>query len=769
MNDDLLSRYQQAQTLVQGVLSKQLVLNDAVFPHWISNSDYLWYERETREGKEYRLVDAKTEKNNIAFDHRALARALKMASGESINDQNLPIRITEIILSPRQVKFQAFGKDWVFDLEKMSCKEIELPPDNGLRSPDGRQVAFVRNYNLWVRDIANGKERNLTKDGAINHPYSTVATPFGEPSTSAVQAIWSPDSLHIFTHQLDIKKVTSRSIVRHVPQDGSIRPKISEYKSAYPGDKHIETYYLCTIEVKTGKIQAVNYKGLPLSRFGGGFFSEEKFGWWASDSQRVFFVDVTRGSKTVRIVDYNTRSRSTRVLFEESSDTFVKLSHDMFDHPLFLPLPNSNELVWFSERSGWGHLYLYDLNSGELVHSLTEGEWLVRNVVHADIERRELWVQTAARDPNSNPYYRDICRINLDTREITPLIFGPYDHLVFTSTANLIKVRASFGLDASMVSGVSPNGNYCVTTRSRVDEMPVSILIDRDGKEVLLLEEADFSNHQENWQWPKPVNIKSADGRTDLYGVVYQPPGFSQDKRYPVLDFSCGHPGFSCIPHASFVNGPIYGDAYLTGLAYAALGFVVVAIEGRGTPYRQKKFQDESFGSMTSVNFFEDRIAGLKQLTHQFPHMDLERVGIVAYDGMTSPLYGLLEHPDFYKVGVMLALEDARFGPASMVEMFENLNLFSETSYPEALVASLKGKLLVIHGLLDSVTPPAATFRLIDALQKNNKDFDMLLLPSMGHDIPRYVLRRTWDYFVEHLQNQKPPKEFKVITGWDLL
>lgn len=769
MTNEMLGRYQQAQHLIQGILSNRLVLNDAVFPHWMGNSDYFWYERETREGKEYRLVDAQAATNEAAFEHKILASMLETASGQSIDPDNLPIRIFDITLSPRQVRFQAFNKQWVFESESLSCDEVKSSYDNGLLSPDGQRIAFVRDNNLWVQDLISGEEHPLTQDGTADYPYAMAPAFFGAPSTPAVQAVWSPNSQQLFTYQLDFRQVASRSIIHHVPQDGTTRPQILEYKSAYPDDEHIETYRLVTINVKTRQIQAANHKNLPLGRFGAGFFSEEKFGWWANDSRRAYFVEVTRGAKKARVVEYDTQTGVTRVLFEESSDTFVKLSHDLFEPPLLLPLPDSDELIWFSERNGWGHLYLYDLNTGELKHPISEGEWLVRDILHADIERRELLIQTAARDSDISPYYRDVCRVHLDTGAMTPVVCGAYDHLVHKPTSKLTKIRTLFNLDAPGVSGVSPSGDFLITMRSRVDKLPVSLLVDREGNEVLTLETADAYNLKTDGQLPEPIQVTSADGETDIHGVIYRPPGFSPNNSYPVLDFSCGHPGFSCVPHASFVNGPLYGDAYLSGLAYAALGFVVVAIEGRGTPYRHKAFQDESYGCMSSANTFEDRMTGLRQLAQRYPYMDLDRVGIVAYDGMTSPVYGLLEQPDFYKVGVMIALSDSRFESASRAEMFEGTNLQLKSPYPESLAALLQGKLLLIHGMLDSVTPPVATFRLIDALQQNNKDFDMLLLPNEGHDIPSYALRRTWDYLVEHLQHQEPANAFNLTTGWDLL
>lgn len=776
MTDEILTRYQQAQTLEQGILSKRIILNDAVFPHWIGSHECFWYERDTHEGKVYRLVDARAASNEAAFDHKALAGALEAASGQTVNSASLPIKVTNITLVPTKVQFQAFDQSWVFYPDKMTCKlekisDVETLPANHLCSPDGQKIAFVKDHNLWVRDLINGNERALTEDGNSNSAYATAVAAFGAPCTQAVQAIWSPDSRRLLTYQLNSKQVASTAVVQQVPGDGSIRPQFLECTVAYPGDNSLESYRLLTIDFETGKQQAVLYDPLPVCRGGNGFFSQEKFGWWANNSRQAYFVDVTRGAKTVRVVQLDSQTGNTQVLFEESSDTYIKLSHSigLYERPLLYPLPDSNELIWFSERSGWGHLYLYDLNTGELKHPLTEGEWLVRNILHIDTERRELIVQTAARDPSVNPYYRDVCKIDLDTGAINPLISGPFEHVVLEPSSSLLTIMGIFSLNSPGVCGTSPSGHYFVVTRSRVNSIPVSLLIDRNGKEILTLEVADPFGLPADWQWPEPVKLTAADGQTEIHGIVYRPPGFSPEKSYPVLDFCCGHPGLSFVPQASFVTGAIYGGSYLECAAYAALGFVVVALEGRGTTYRHKAFQDTSYGDFVSANAFEDRVAGLRQLAEWYTYLDLDRVGIVAYEGVTGPVYGLLQHPDFYKVGVMAALQDSRFEPAFWTEMFEGVDQKQEIVFAEALASSLQGKLLLIHGMLDTVKPPAATLRLIDALQRANKDFDMLLLPNDGHEISRYMLRRTWDYLVTHLQGLEPPKEFGLITGMDLL
>ena len=339
MVSDIKARYQQAEALTQGMYSNRVVLNDAVYAHWIKDSDCFWYQRATKVGKEYCLVDANASSNRPAFDHQILADALAKSSNQTIDPHNLPISTVSIHVSPLQVRFTAFGKPWIFASNKLTDEEVETTPIEGLLSPDGKKMAFVRDYNLWVRYLASGKERALTEDGTADYSYATAKI-----GASAAEGLWSPDSQYLFTHQLDQRQVKSTPVVQHVPLDGSLRPQLIEQKVAYLGDAAVETYRLLTIDIASAKAQTPDYEQLPMCRVGFGFFSQEKFGWWAKDCRRAFFVDVSRGAQSVCIVEFDTTSGATRIVLEETSSTFVKLSHSLLELPLFLPLPDSDEL-----------------------------------------------------------------------------------------------------------------------------------------------------------------------------------------------------------------------------------------------------------------------------------------------------------------------------------------------------------------------------------------------------------------------------------------
>jgi dipeptidyl-peptidase 4 len=786
----VLARYQRAQTFMQGFFKHNIVPNSTVYPTWIGDTDCCWYARQIKKedeqipaGKEYRLVDAQALTNATAFDHQALAVALAEAVQQEVHPRDLPLSDLNIQLKPETatidtLRFTAFDKAWIYSPSTAALTEDPTNPlpQQGIVSPNGRYAAFKRDYNLWIQDLATQEERQLTFDGEALYCYAVVGNGWGIDMGSGLQLRWSPDSQRLFTVQRDSRQVLTLPIVEHIPKDGSIRPKVSHLPFALPGDEHIPSYRLLTIEMATGKSQAANYHPVPIIRNSWGFF-DSNLGWWGNDSRRAYFVDMARGYQTVRVVELDTDTGATRVLFEETSATHLSLMLNADELPTFLPLPDSQELIWFSERSGWAHLYLYNLETGELKHPLTTGEWVVRDIMHIDTVRRELYIQTAGRVSNRDPYYRDLVRINLDTAELTTLAAGNYELTTIPSVKpnqNCWQAQG-FGKYTPACSGISPTKNYHIVTYSRADTAPDSMLLNRVGEELLTIESADMSALyaaiSPSWQWPEPVKLLAADGKTDIYGLVYRPSDFTPEQSYPVVSDVFNSPELPWVSKGSFTQGMVVGMPYCEAAALAELGFVVVQIDGRGTPYRSKAFHDESYGWVESAGNLADHVAGIKQLGKRYPYLDLNRVGIYTSGGGPGAVQGLLHYPEFYKVGVGMILHDSRLIATPMwSDKFEGLSggPNSDHQYPEDLAERLQGKLMLVHGMLDFCPPPAATFRVIEALHKANKEFDLLLLPNIGHGVNGYMNRRAWDYLVRHLQGVTPPKDFKLITVRDL-
>lgn len=761
-DDEILVRYQRAAQLIRPAYdwSAKASFNTTVYPYWIDNSDCFWYERECGQGIEYRLVDAKQGTNIVAFDHRALALALEEISGEAVDNYQLPITGVDIHLEPSGLRFSAFGRQWEYLESSSVIKEV---PSNSAVSPDGQRLAFVRDYNIWLRDMRSHEERQLTHDGQRFYEYAGTPSVYGRSEQSSTELLWSPNSKSLFTLVTDNRQVKPwPTVVQHVATDG-VKPTIIDegLRAGAYGDEHIETYTFLSINIDSGQIQPAAYRPCPTFYPPYiGYFSSFR-GWWSRDSRRAYFIDLERGGLMGRLLEFDTTTGICRTIIEEKDDVHVTFIPHGHLSTLIHYLPESDELIWYSERSGWAHLYLYDLTTGTLKNAITEGEWMVRALLHVDTKRRELFIKTAGRVEGRNPYYCDICRVNMDTGEMVPVLSTDHEYVVRDQRCKTGSASLTTGLDNGNARGVSPSASYIVATRSRTDQMPVSLLLDRDGNELQTIETGVVNNLPDNWQWPEPIILKAADGKTDIYAVVYRPSDFSPDKVYPVLDCSRGDD----LPVGSFSNGMGGDYIYFPPAACAELGFIAVMVASRGTCFRSKAFRAAKESSGHFCVNLPDHLAALKQLAERYPYMDLSRVGIGVGSSGALAVYGLLKYPEFYKVGVCLnGFLDWRLAGAFVEEYFSAGLPSDDDDKAELckLVGNLEGKLLLMHGMLDNCIPVAATFRLVEALQEANKDFDLLIMPNLGHGTCKYTLRRSWDYLVRHLQGEEPPKEFDL-------
>ena len=774
-HETILARYQRAESLLLDSLDmagsldldtkEKSVLNATVYPNWIQETECFWYVHETRDDTQFRLVNAVNASNDMAFDHRALATALGKASDETVNEKKLPINIADITLAPLTIRFNAFDKYWVFDAETNCCNEEKKnSPAHWTISPDGSKAVFLKHYNLWLCDLDSDEERALTDDGGPTYCYATTSAAYGRQEMITLEALWSPDSTRIITLVRDSRLVkVGPPLVRHVPPaEVGVRPDIidPDRRVAFPDDEHVEAYHLLSIDVVSGERVDIDYPPCTVVfQHYYGFFSGGR-SWWSPDSRKAIFTDCKRGGKVASLLEWDTDTGAVKKVIEETSNTRFKFIAIAHVGVLMKPLPGGKEVVWYSERSGWPHLYLYDLETGELKNTITEGPWVVRNILHYDADSRELIIATSGRVQGRNPYYRDLCRVNIDTSELTPLVSTDDEYFICDPI-----VRGSFG-----IKGVSPSGQYMVTTRSRVDTVPVSLLLDRQGNVVLELETADVSGLPEGWQWPEPVMLKAADGKTDTYGVVFKPSDFDPNKSYPILDASSfmSHTAVGAFSNSYAGNWP-----YFTPAAYAELGFIVVTIITRGTELRGSDFENDKDMALTYSFHQDDAVEGIQQLAERYPYMDINRVGLGGgYQNPPSTLNGMLCYPDFYKVGVSEnAASDSRLLGDHVIEHAAAGRTWSDDQseyHLEHYAKNLKGKLLLMAGMIDNTVPVASAFRMVEALQKANKDFDMLFMPNLGHGFSRYVMRRAMDFLVKHLQGIEPPIGFEFKRCFDI-
>ena len=735
-----------------------------MFPKWIGVSETFWYERYSKAGREYRLVNARKRTNTVAFDHGRLAEALSDVSGENLDPKDLPITEVDFALEPLTLTFRAFEKFWTYNDDLGRIAESAAPNEAEVVSPDGDHAVFAKGYNLWLRHIASGDEKQLTFDGEEFFCYGAAGRAWGAlmADEGKLQVVWSSDSKRILTVQRDSRHVKSLPVLHNLPKDGSIRPTVEHVKVAFPGDEHVEGYKIVAIDVSSGKTTSAAYENVPAIRNSGGFISD-RLGWWHDNGEVAYFIYVDRYYKSAKLIEFNVTTGATRPLFEETADTQLQLSDNADENPSIIPLPETNELIWYSNRSGWGHLYLYSTEDGTLKRMVTSGDWVVRDIIHYDRERREIFLQTSSRKSGAHPHHKDFIKVHIETGEITELAAGEHTYFAARDKSIIAFLASSFGAMPKGSNAVSPTGNYFVVSRSRLSERPQSLLFDTVGTEIMSLETADLTGLPENWRWPERVKVLSDDGTTEVYGCMYRPSTFSEDNSYPVLNQVFNTPELSWIPEGSLACDGMFGYSFFIGAALAELGFIVVQFAGRGTTGRSKKFLDHSYGRLEDASDLADHVAGLKQLAEKHPYMDMERVGIISDQGGPGGALGLLEFPDFYKVGVASIVHDSRVMSGPMWgDKFEGPDANDRQELSEEKLNQLCGRLLIIHGMLDTISPPVGAFRLIEALKRANKNFDMLVLPCLGHGMSNYVTRRSWDYLATHLMGEEPPYEYPL-------
>ena len=779
-----LNRYIEAEKFEHEYGVESLVINSQIYPNWIKDTCCFWYIKKIRVSvneklkiiKQVRIVDAENATNTIAFNHELLASHLSHKTKRMVDFKNLPITNIKIQLSPFVVYFTALNGNWKFDGENDLCKVTGMPldPFRYSLSPDGTKAAFVRAHNIWIRDVAKNQERPLTTDGVSHFAYgglpertNLIGGLLDAPWDVKPEVLWSPDSQRLLVTQVDERQVGSLPVTLYAPRDGSVRPRCTMTKYALPGDNEIATYKVKAINVDTGYVCAADYSPLPDSVLHAGLVAGNRV-WWGKDSSYAYFLDMNRGQQEVSVVEFNTESGATRVIFKETSDSYIDLNLDYEFPAIQRPLPETMELIWFSERSGWAHLYLYDLVSGKKKVTITKGEWLVRDILYLDVNRREVIIQAAGRVKSRDPYYREILRINIDSGVIDIVASSDHDFIVRKPGSLFNQIAVGDGRATLETSGVSPDGNYIVATRTRADEASSTILFNLNGQAIQVVESADTEGLPDGWGWPEAFSTLAEDKKTRLYGLVFRPTDFDVNKKYPVINFVVNSPFYSIVPKGSFGTDSESVLVYPSATALSELGFVVVLLDARGSCYRSKSFHDESYGQKQVSSKIEDHVAAIKELADTYSYMDINRVGILD-NCSNSAAYALMKYPDFYKVGVAVSNWDARLlaqGETYCSHSDQRLTMI------EDVADNLKGKLLIMHGMLDPFFHVSGVFQLVDVLIRFNKDFDLILIPNGYHGSSRsdhYGRRRVWDYFLKNLLHIDPPNDFRLSSGQEYL
>lgn len=774
--------YDKAAALLPSSLASKL-RNANVIPHWIDGRDRFWYRRETPTGHEFIEVDAATGRKRPAFDHEAVAAALSRASGSPADARQLPFDSIEFADRAKTLRFNVGEQQYVCELRASRCdraRDRAVGP-GVLVSPDGRFGVLTREGNLWLRDLDTGTERALTSDGEADFGYGIWHDAWkaafiprrraGKP-LPPLESYWSPDSRRVVVPRIDQRHVEPYPFVESAPHDGSFRPRLHSIRLPLVGERPASLEWF-VFEIPTGERRRIDYPYDRLLSMQSDLMAIRKT-WWSGDNRHLYAVAFGDNMESAWFFDADLVTGAVRTVIEEHAVPRADLNSTSYNPPNVRIVRGGKEVIWYSQRDGWGHLYLYDVATGRLKNRITQGNWLVRDILHVDEARRRVYFTGGGRE-SGNPYYRHLYRADLDGSGVQLLSPEPGDLLLTSPSNDVLAMDGAQGYQP-----VSPSGAYVVYNHAPIDVPTQSVIRATDsGRLVAVFEEADATGlFAAGFRPPEEFVVKAADGETDLYGVVYWPSNFDPSNRYPVIDAQYASPLTAVVPR-NFVQAL---NGVKAAPALAALGFVVVVVDARGTTYRSRDFSQWGFGQLNTMGL-EDHIAALRQLAIRIPAIDLDRVGIIGGSfGGWSTLRGMLEFPEFFKVGV------AGVPVGSMHNMYADYHLSAFHGRPEysdgsefrtaptevprnwmnvdsrQQAARLAGKLLIVMGELDENVLPGSTLQLVKSFIEENRDFELIYVPDANHfEVwTPYVTRRIWDFLVRHLQGAEPPREYQL-------
>jgi dipeptidyl aminopeptidase/acylaminoacyl peptidase len=747
--------YEKAENQL-GYNTQKYVDRGNVTPNWIAG-DKFWYRVLTPTGSEFILVDPSKGTKTTAFDHDKLAAALSTASGRAIKGSMLPFQTFSYSPDGKAIIFNADRKQWRYDLQTgvattdTSINNATQRGQGGFRgrgtevlSPDRSKAVFIKDYNLWVRDTKTNEQKQLTTDGIKDFGYATDNA--GWTGSDGAIVRWSPDSKKIATFKQDQRNVGEM----YLATTNVGHPTLKAWKYPLPGDKDIPMIHRCVIDVENAKVIMLNIPPDPHRASlsddisSSGTFDDID---WNPDGTEHAFLSTSRDHKQSKMRIANALTGEVREVFEEVVKTQYESGQGAIN---WRYLPKTKEFIWYSERDDWGHLYLYDANTGKMKNQITKGNWVVTRLVKVDEKNRQLYFMACGTQPE-NPYFSQFYKIGFDGKNLALLTPGAGTHNV------------SF----------SPGGNYFIDSYSKPDVPSVTVLRDMNGKQIIELEKTDVSRLKAaGWKLPTPFSVKSADGKDDIYGIMFTPTNLDPNRKYPVVDYI--YPG----PQGGSVGSWGFSASRGDHQALAELGFVVVLIEGTGNPGRSKSFHDKYWPDM-STNTLPDQIAGIRQLSQRYSYIDTTKVGIWGHSGGGfATAAAMFRYPDFFKVGISESgnhdnrnyEDDWGERYIGLLEKTPDGKDNYEAQANQTYAKNLKGKLMLAHGMMDNNVPPYNTMLVVDALTKANKDYDLVIFPNAGHgfgvDSP-YMMRRRWDYFVKNLLGKEPPPNYQLQSKTD--
>lgn len=762
----------------------QMVFSTSVRPVWFRNGDKFLYAWKTSDGTQYYIADPKAGKTEPVFDMDKLAMQITEIMRDPFDAKHLPISNISIdpendgvlkfdIKSTKEktdttgkatgekltyhFRYEIAGKKLTYD----TADKKEKYPDWANVSPDGMTGVYMKNSNLFYMDTLNLRkaaedpkdstlvEHRITSDGYKDFCYG-INNYSGNTETDTTkrvfpsELVWSPDSRHIAVMRWDMAPLKDFWVINSLTQP---RPTLETYKYQMPGEPgpkgHLYVFSTSDWTSRQVKINAFKDQDLimqPDVRTTDDQFDEFYGSRWLGDDNGFYLTRMSRDLKRMDICYVGVDSDSTRTVISERMNTYVESRQTRL-------LDGGRKMIHWSERNGWANLYLYNAD-GTLIRNLTEGAYHVDDVLAVNEKEGYVLFRACGKEKGENPYQMHVYRVSLQGGEPKMLDIP----------------------DMNIDAIASDDGKYFIANYSRVDYKPASALFDAAGKKVCDLGEADFSIlFAAGYKFPERFKVKAADGITDLYGAIYKPFDFDSTKVYPICDYV--YPG----PQVE-ANNISWSRGFTRTDRLAQLGFIVITVGNRGGhPDRSKWYHNYGYGNLRDYGL-EDQKYAIQQLGARYSWIDLNRVGIHGHSGggfMSTA--AMLKYPDFFKAAVSCAgnhdnsiynrwWSEQHHGITEKVEAGDTTFVYSIETNPE-IASNLKGHLMLVHGDIDNNVHPANTIRVVNALIRANKRFDMLILPGQRHgfgDMNEYFFWRMADYYCEWLMGSSKRDEVNI-------
>ncbi len=697
------------------------VKGGSIQPHWVADGSSFWYAEGAPANTVIYKVDPEANTKTPLFDGARLRDALTPLVGHEPPYQGLPFDKFTFLDGEKAVKFAVESKEFILQLDAYTITRVpalseeeksRLTPKSGeVLSPDSKWFATVKDYNLWLRSTYDGRSVQITTDGVKDHEW--VASPWWlGPGLK-----WSPESFRLTALKVDYRNVSQRPIVHWLKPTEEVE-WVPRWK---PGGTMAQTE-LFVVDILSKRQVRVDTGEEPNQTI--------RILGWRPDGSELLFVRLNSEGKKLDLMAANPITGATRVILTETEETFV---HFSIRDTHFTPLGHGKRFIWMSERDGWSHLYLYEMD-GTLVGRLTQGTFPVSRVVAVD--EKAGWVYFTAHGNQQRPYDTHFYRVSLEGKGFTRLTEATGQHAI----------------------QFAPSKEFFLDTHSSVDRPPIVELRRADGTLLQTLAKANIDALKDlQWRPPEVFVVKAADGKTDLWGVLYKPYDFDPNKKYPVIEVIYG--GAAEVPH-TFTHPHGFDFHAEHGQALAQLGFIAFQADNRAIWGRErgKEFRNVIYGNI-GRHEIPDHVVTLKQLAAKRPYMDLSRVGIFGHSwGGSFTIRALLLAPDVYHVGIASAGGGDLYEGEHLIVWMMGLPQNNKEGYEYGsnlrLAGNLEGKLLLIHGTSDVIGPFSQTMKMVEALIRAGKPYDLLVLPGRGHSSQgrTYVREAVRRYFQEHLK-----------------